>query len=170
MSLRPQADETAEALDAAAVEAALSLCEENGHDLSGAWDAGPFHPHESHPAVPSRVPHSLQSSLEGRTEVLAVHDRTSASFSSLCNSSDNCLATFPVELRGLAATSSTSFNSKRLENCYIGTPPQRKAARETRDTVHQRSQILSDVNINRKSKKWAQQRCHNNHGGIHAHA
>ncbi|KAM7374314.1 hypothetical protein PAMP_006980 [Pampus punctatissimus] len=63
--IEDKADETAEALDAAAVEAALSLCEENGHALSGAWEAGPFQPHESHPAVSS-----LHNSLAGKTEVL----------------------------------------------------------------------------------------------------
>ncbi|KAF3706493.1 Bromodomain-containing protein 8 [Channa argus] len=42
--IEEKADEAAEALDAAAVEAALSLCEENGHALSGAWETGPFQP------------------------------------------------------------------------------------------------------------------------------
>uniref|UniRef100_A0A8D3CG40 Bromodomain-containing protein 8 n=1 Tax=Scophthalmus maximus TaxID=52904 RepID=A0A8D3CG40_SCOMX len=87
------ADEAAEALDAAAVEAALSLCEENGHALSGAWQTGPFQPHEPHPSVPTRAPRSssLLCSLEGKTEVLEVQNENSASLSSLCNSQDHCL-------------------------------------------------------------------------------
>uniref|UniRef100_A0A8P4KA49 Bromodomain-containing protein 8 n=1 Tax=Dicentrarchus labrax TaxID=13489 RepID=A0A8P4KA49_DICLA len=119
--IEDKADETAEALDAAAVEAALSLCEENGHALSGAWEAGPFQPHESHPAVPTGVPQSssLHSSLEGKTEVLELHSGTSASLSSMCNSQKNCLTAF-VGLRGLPPTSSSSCNSKSLEHCRTG--------------------------------------------------
>uniref|UniRef100_A0A8P4KPV2 Bromodomain-containing protein 8 n=1 Tax=Dicentrarchus labrax TaxID=13489 RepID=A0A8P4KPV2_DICLA len=119
--IEDKADETAEALDAAAVEAALSLCEENGHALSGAWEAGPFQPHESHPAVPTGVPQSssLHSSLEGKTEVLELHSGTSASLSSMCNSQKNCLTAF-VGLRGLPPTSSSSCNSKSLEKAEDG--------------------------------------------------
>ncbi|XP_035521983.1 bromodomain-containing protein 8 [Morone saxatilis] len=152
--IEDKADETAEALDAAAVEAALSLCEENGHALSGAWEAGPFQPHESHPAVPTGVPQSssLHSSLEGKTEVLELHSGTSASLSSMCNSQENCLTAF-VGLRGLPPTSSSSCNSKSLEHCRTGAPPQPEAMGAT---VHQKSQISLDVTI--KSEKRAQQR------------
>lgn len=164
-----QAEETAEALDAAAVEAALSLCEESVHALSGAWEAGPFQPHESHYTVPTGVPHSLQSSLEGKTEVLEVHGGTSASLSSLRNSQDNCLAAFPMGLRVLSSTSSTSCNSKSLEHCYIGAPSQPEAMRhETGDMVHQK--ISMDVTIKCERKKWAQQRPNNHHEGLHIHA
>uniref|UniRef100_A0AAQ5XWC7 Bromodomain-containing protein 8 n=1 Tax=Amphiprion ocellaris TaxID=80972 RepID=A0AAQ5XWC7_AMPOC len=133
-----QADEAAEALDAAAVEAALSLCEENGHTLSGAWDAGPFRPHESHPTVPTGAPQSssLHRSLEGRTE---------ASLSSLCNSQDNHLAAFPMGLRSLPPTSSSSRNSKSLEHCHSGAPPQSEAMRETGGVVHPKNHISLDV-------------------------
>uniref|UniRef100_A0A671TWC5 Bromodomain-containing protein 8 n=1 Tax=Sparus aurata TaxID=8175 RepID=A0A671TWC5_SPAAU len=96
------ADESAEALDAAAVEAALSLCEENGHALSAAWETGPFQPHGCHAAVPAGVPQSLQSSSfqsSLKTEVLEGQGGTSASLSSLCNSEDNCLTAFPMGLR-----------------------------------------------------------------------
>uniref|UniRef100_A0A8P4GBZ7 Bromodomain-containing protein 8 n=1 Tax=Dicentrarchus labrax TaxID=13489 RepID=A0A8P4GBZ7_DICLA len=134
--IEDKADETAEALDAAAVEAALSLCEENGHALSGAWEAGPFQPHESHPAVPTGVPQSssLHSSLEGKTEVLELHSGTSASLSSMCNSQKNCLTAF-VGLRGLPPTSSSSCNSKSLEHCRTGAPPQPEAMGVTGETV-----------------------------------
>lgn len=118
--IEDKADEAAEALDAAAVEAALSLCEENGHALSGAWDAGPFRPHESHSAVATGAPQS--SALEGRTE---------ASLSSLCNTQDNCLATFPIGLRRLPSTSSSSCNSKGLKQCGSEAPSQSEALKET---------------------------------------
>lgn len=170
ISLPPQAHETAEALDAAAVEAALSLCEENGHALSTAWEAGPFQPHESHPAVPSRVPHPLQGGLEGKAEVVEVHGGTAASLSSLCSTRDNCLVTFPVGLSGLPPTSSTSCNSTGLEPCYVRAPLPPKAARETGDFVHQKSQISLDVSAKCGSKKWAQLRADNNHRGMHTHA
>uniref|UniRef100_A0A671TSF9 Bromodomain-containing protein 8 n=1 Tax=Sparus aurata TaxID=8175 RepID=A0A671TSF9_SPAAU len=113
------ADESAEALDAAAVEAALSLCEENGHALSAAWETGPFQPHGCHAAVPAGVPQSLQSSSfqsSLKTEVLEGQGGTSASLSSLCNSEDNCLTAFPMGLRSLPPTSSSSCNSKSLEH------------------------------------------------------
>lgn len=166
----PQADETAEALDAAAVEAALSLCEENGHALSSAWEAGSFHPHESHAAVPSGVPHLLQSSLEGKTDGLEVHGGTSASLSSLCNNQDNCLAAFPMGPSGLPPTSSSLGNSKSLEHCYVGAPPQPEAVREAGDVVPRKNQISLDVTVKCGSEMWVQQRPDNHHGGMRAPA
>ncbi|XP_036378886.1 bromodomain-containing protein 8 isoform X2 [Megalops cyprinoides] len=52
--IEEKVEDTAEVLDAAAVEAALSLCEEaaDGHALSGPWEAGPFKPPEPGPAAP----------------------------------------------------------------------------------------------------------------------
>ncbi|XP_070839696.1 bromodomain-containing protein 8 isoform X1 [Chaetodon trifascialis] len=167
--IEDKADETAEALDAAAVEAALSLCEENGHALSGAWEAGPFQAHESHHAVPTGIPQSLQSSslhssLEGKTEVLEAQGGTSASLSSLCNSQDNCLAAFPMGLRGPPPTSSSSCNLKSLEHCHTGAPPQPQAMRDTGERVHQKSQISLEVTTKCESEKWAQQRPDKPHG------
>uniref|UniRef100_A0A4W5LEZ8 Bromodomain-containing protein 8 n=1 Tax=Hucho hucho TaxID=62062 RepID=A0A4W5LEZ8_9TELE len=94
-------DENAEALDAAAVEAALSLCEETGHALSGPWEPGPFKPPESNPAAPTRAPQasshssSLHGSLEGKREI-----RGGAS---ACDSQDNCTSgyTHPLGISGL---------------------------------------------------------------------
>ncbi|XP_078122811.1 bromodomain-containing protein 8 isoform X5 [Sander vitreus] len=164
--IEDKADEIVEALDAAAVEAALSLCEENGHALSGAWEAGPFQPHESHPAVPTGDPQSLSfhSCLEGKTELLEVQRGTSASLSSVCNSQDNGLAAFPMGLRDLPPTSSFSRSSKSLEHCHTGAPPQPEAMRETGGLAHQRSQISRGVTIKCESKKWTQQRPEKPHG------
>ncbi|CAK6953827.1 bromodomain-containing protein 8 [Scomber scombrus] len=164
--IEDKADETAEALDAAAVEAALSLCEENGHALSGAWEAGPFQPHESHSAVPTGVPlsSSLHSSLAGKTEVLEVQGGTSAPLSSLCSSQDNCLAALPMGLRGLPPTSLSSCNSRSLVHCHTGAPPQPEAMRETGEFTHQKSQISLDVTIKCENDKWAQQRPDKPHG------
>ncbi|XP_056253323.1 bromodomain-containing protein 8 isoform X1 [Seriola aureovittata] len=158
--IEDKADEAAEALDAAAVEAALSLCEENGHALSGAWEAGPFQPHESHPTVSTGIPQSssLHCSLEGKTEVLQVQNETSASLSSLCNSQDNCLAAFPMGLRSVPPTSSSSCNLKSVEHCHTGAPPRPQAMRKTGEVVHPKSQISLDVSIKCESEKWAQQR------------
>ncbi|XP_028451693.1 bromodomain-containing protein 8 isoform X8 [Perca flavescens] len=164
--IEDKADEIVEALDAAAVEAALSLCEENGHALSGAWEAGPFQPHESHPAVPTGDPQSLSfhSCLEGKTELLEVQRGTSASLSSVCNSQDNGLAAFPMGLRGLPPTSSSSRSSKSLEHCHTAAPPQPEAMRETGGLAHQKSQISRGVTIKCESKKWPQQRPEKPHG------
>lgn len=146
-------------LDAAAVEAALSLCEENGHALAGAWEAGPFQPHESHPTVPLGVPQpSLHCSLEVKTEVLEVQDGASASLSSLCSSQDNCLAAFPMGLRIPPATSSSSCSLKGLEHCPTRVPLQPESMREIGEVVHPKSQISLDVTIKCENEKWAQQR------------
>ncbi|XP_035289869.1 bromodomain-containing protein 8 isoform X2 [Anguilla anguilla] len=50
--IEEKVDDNAEALDAAAVEAALSLCEEavDSHTLPGPWEPGPFKPPESGPS------------------------------------------------------------------------------------------------------------------------
>lgn len=168
MRLHPQAQETAEALDAAAVEAALSLCEENGHALSTAWDAGPFQPHESsHPAVvPPVLPHPLQGGLEGKTQVLEVHCGAAAQLPSLCGARDNCLATFPPGLSGLPPASTTSRTSTAREPRYVGAAPLPEAGADVGDFVHQKSQMSLDVGAKRGSKKWAQLRAESNHRGM----
>lgn len=165
-SLLSQADETAEALDAAAVEAALSLCEENSHALSGAWAAGPFQPHNPHPTMSAGVQQSLNqnSSLEGKKEVFQAEGEASASLPSLCSSQDNCFAVFPVGLRGPASTSSSSCISKSLEHCHNGATLQPVAMIETGETVHLKSQISSDVTIKCDNKRWAQQRVKSSRG------
>lgn len=67
---RSQVDDSVEALDAAAVEAALSLCEEavaGGHPLSDPWESQPFKTPEPEPRVftspqlssPSPVPTAI---------------------------------------------------------------------------------------------------------------
>ncbi|KAJ8266142.1 hypothetical protein GJAV_G00126390 [Gymnothorax javanicus] len=63
--IEEKVDDNAEVLDAAAVEAALSLCEEaaDSHTLPGPWEPGPFKPPESSPAAlpgPSPVNCSLE--------------------------------------------------------------------------------------------------------------
>ncbi|XP_074528244.1 bromodomain-containing protein 8 isoform X2 [Halichoeres trimaculatus] len=165
--IEDKADETAEALDAAAVEAALSLCEENSHALSGPWAAGPFQPHNPHPAVSTGVQQSLNqnSSLEGKKEVFQVEGEASASLHSLCSSQDNCFAAFPLGLRGPPSTSSSSCNSKSLEDCHNGATLQPVPMIETGETVHLKSQISSDGTTKCDSKKWAQQRLDKSSGG-----
>ncbi|XP_032432949.1 bromodomain-containing protein 8 isoform X2 [Xiphophorus hellerii] len=106
--IEDKADEAAEALDAAAVEAALSLCEENDHALTAAWDAGPLQPQEPHPT------HRI---LESSAEV---------SLSSLYSSQDKNLSAFPLELESLPPSS--SCGSKTLE--HSATPSQCRGARE----------------------------------------
>ncbi|XP_008331796.1 bromodomain-containing protein 8-like [Cynoglossus semilaevis] len=111
--IEDKADDAAEALDAAAVEAALSLCEDNGHALSGAWDTGPFQgPHPSVPAVVPRSSSSLLCGLEKQTEELHaqdhaqdhVQDHAQASLSSLCSGQGHCPTAFPLEVHaGTAA-------------------------------------------------------------------
>ncbi|KAF4098443.1 bromodomain-containing protein 8 [Onychostoma macrolepis] len=67
--IEEKGDENAEALDAAAVEAALSLCEDTGHNLSGTWEPNPFRTIGPEPSSASEDldPHSLHL-LEGKRE------------------------------------------------------------------------------------------------------
>uniref|UniRef100_A0A674BSA3 Bromodomain-containing protein 8 n=1 Tax=Salmo trutta TaxID=8032 RepID=A0A674BSA3_SALTR len=76
--IEEKVDDSVEALDAAAVEAALSLCEEAvsaGHSLSGPWEAQDLKASEPGPMVQSDPTHGLQAaaganpgSLETQTE------------------------------------------------------------------------------------------------------
>ncbi|XP_014068461.1 bromodomain-containing protein 8 isoform X1 [Salmo salar] len=76
--IEEKVDDSVEALDAAAVEAALSLCEEAvsaGHSLSGPWEAQDLKASEPGPMVQSDPTHGLQAaaganpgSLEPQTE------------------------------------------------------------------------------------------------------
>uniref|UniRef100_A0A8K9VFY7 Bromodomain-containing protein 8 n=1 Tax=Oncorhynchus mykiss TaxID=8022 RepID=A0A8K9VFY7_ONCMY len=89
-------DENTEALDAAAVEAALSLCEETGHALSGHWEPGPFKSPECDPSGASHLS-SLAGSLEMKREVMQLRGGTSA-----CDSQDNCPSGYPHPLEGVS--------------------------------------------------------------------
>ncbi|XP_056267605.1 bromodomain-containing protein 8-like isoform X2 [Pseudoliparis swirei] len=132
-------DVTAEALDAAAVEAALSLCEENGHALPGAWE----------PAGVRRPP-SHRSGPEGKTAASGVQGATSASLSSPRDSRGSGLAAGPRALPH--ASSSSSRSSKRSERCRPGAP------RETGASARRKSHISLDVALRRESDRWAQRR------------
>ncbi|KAK7926107.1 hypothetical protein WMY93_008417 [Mugilogobius chulae] len=89
--IEDKADESAEALDAAAVEAALSLCEDSGHTLGAAWASGPFQPQDSGPTAPPTIApvtpqcSSHQSSPVAKTESLPAHRGPSAEHTPLCN-------------------------------------------------------------------------------------
>ncbi|XP_013984848.1 bromodomain-containing protein 8 isoform X4 [Salmo salar] len=111
--IEDKGDENTEALDAAAVEAALSLCEETGHALSGHWEPGPFKSPESDPSGASHLS-SLAGSLEVKREVLQLRRGTSA-----CDSQDNCPSGYPhpLGISGLPpSSSSSSCSSMMLEH------------------------------------------------------
>nr|XP_023842988.1 bromodomain-containing protein 8 [Salvelinus alpinus] len=107
--IEDKGDENTEALDAAAVEAALSLCEETGHALSGHWEPGPFKSPESDPSGSSHLS-SLAGSLEVKREVLQLRGGTSA-----CDSQDNCPSGYPHPL-GISGLPSSSCSSMMLEH------------------------------------------------------
>ncbi|XP_018607866.2 bromodomain-containing protein 8-like isoform X2 [Scleropages formosus] len=71
--IEEKVDDNAEALDAAAVEAALSLCEEvaDGHTLPNPWEPGPFKPPDPNPVAStvSACP-AVDPSLELKKELL----------------------------------------------------------------------------------------------------
>uniref|UniRef100_A0A1A8IFP0 Bromodomain containing 8 n=1 Tax=Nothobranchius kuhntae TaxID=321403 RepID=A0A1A8IFP0_NOTKU len=141
--IEDKADEAAEALDAAAVEAALSLCEENSHTLAGSWGTGPFQAQEPHPTMHAQSS-AHHCSLEAGAE---------ASLSSQYNS----ISVFPVELRSLPPPSSSSCNSNTLEQCHSATPPLSEAAKETGETGDTSKHILMDGSTESENKP--QQKC-----------
>ncbi|CDQ83016.1 unnamed protein product [Oncorhynchus mykiss] len=111
--IEDKGDENTEALDAAAVEAALSLCEETGHALSGHWEPGPFKSPECDPSGASHLS-SLAGSLEMKREVMQLRGGTSA-----CDSQDNCPSGYPhpLGISGLPpSSSSSSCSSMMLEH------------------------------------------------------
>ncbi|XP_043995802.1 bromodomain-containing protein 8 isoform X2 [Gambusia affinis] len=140
--IEDKADEAAEALDAAAVEAALSLCEENDHALTAAWDAGPLQPQEPHPT------HRI---LEGSAEV---------SLSSLYSSQDKNLSAFPLELESLPPSS--SCGSKTLE--HSATPSQVRGAREAEREEGSSKHISIDGSTDCEGKKQPAQKLEKNFG------
>ncbi|XP_070991445.1 bromodomain-containing protein 8 isoform X2 [Oncorhynchus clarkii lewisi] len=111
--IEDKGDENTEALDAAAVEAALSLCEETGHALSGHWEPGPFKSPECDPSGASHLS-SLAGSLEMKREIMQLRGGTSA-----CDSQDNCPSGYPhpLGISGLPpSSSSSSCSSMMLEH------------------------------------------------------
>ncbi|XP_066502582.1 bromodomain-containing protein 8 isoform X4 [Hoplias malabaricus] len=88
--IEDKGDENAEALDAAAVEAALSLCEDTGHALTGHWDSSSFKSVVSEPSNPTGpvVIPSLHPALEGRRDAVGVRNEP-------CGSSDGCGQGYP---------------------------------------------------------------------------
>ncbi|XP_024253570.1 bromodomain-containing protein 8 isoform X4 [Oncorhynchus tshawytscha] len=111
--IEDKGDENTEALDAAAVEAALSLCEETGHALSGHWEPGPFKSPECDRSGASHLS-SLAGSLEMKREVMQLRGGTSA-----CDSQDNCPSGYPhpLGISGLPpSSSSSSCSSMMLEH------------------------------------------------------
>ncbi|KAM8900577.1 bromodomain-containing protein 8-like isoform 2-T2 [Spinachia spinachia] len=147
--IEDKTDVTADALDAAAVEAALSLCEEDSRALCGTWGAGPFHPNGTLPAVPTGVHQasSLHSSPQGNTEVLGLHGWTPALPSLLCISRESGLAAIPMGPGGLPRTSSSSKTSPQQDTAA---GPRPTAMRGPRVLARQKSRISLDVTLRRE--------------------
>lgn len=100
-------DDNAEALDAAAVEAALSLCEEvaDSHALTGPWEAGPFKPPEPGPAAPpivSPVTSVIDAAVEAKTDPLEEKRRPAVATTLILASAHSRLSPAP------SSTSSSS--------------------------------------------------------------
>lgn len=140
------------------MEAALSLCEENVHALSGSWDTGPFQPQESHAAVAVVVAQSpsFHRSLEGAAE---------APLSSLYSSQDNSLAVFPIELRSFPLASSSS--AKTSERCRSATPPQADTNRETGGTGDPDQHVSTDGIKESERENKPQLKCEKTYRGTH---
>ncbi|XP_071193830.1 bromodomain-containing protein 8-like isoform X4 [Salvelinus alpinus] len=153
--IEDKGDENAEALDAAAVEAALSLCEETGHALSGPpWEPGPFKPPESNPAAPTRAPQassyssSLHGCLEVKRESLEIRGGASA-----CDSQDICTSgyTHPLGVSGLPP----SCSSMMLEHSQpIGTRLQHGVMG---GADGEGSPVSPHATIKCESEEWTQQ-------------
>ncbi|XP_061106229.1 bromodomain-containing protein 8 isoform X2 [Conger conger] len=89
--IEEKVDENAEALDAAAVEAALSLCEEavDSHSLPGPWEPGPFKPPESGPPSASCGLTDEKGSSQHDSAPNHAHPAPHAPPSSLCRDHAN---------------------------------------------------------------------------------
>ncbi|XP_049597774.1 bromodomain-containing protein 8 isoform X2 [Syngnathus scovelli] len=137
-------DKAADALDAAAVEAALFLCEENGHTLPSSWQAEPFHTQDPPGVLQSSS--LIRNPTRNQADELDIQGKTSAELSSACSSQENCDAESPVGQSGLPPTSSCDVRSfvQRLS----GAPAQLEAMR---DAVHHKSHMPLE-------ERWAQQR------------
>lgn len=161
--IEDKADESAEALDAAAVEAALSLCEESGHALGAAWASGPFQPQDSgHTVAPIVAPGapqcpSHQSDPVAKTELPAHGERPS-----LCNSQDNCLGTLPRGLKGPSPTSLSSCNLA-LERCPSRASSHCGSVRKSADDAQHTNQITTKITLKCESEKWTHHRLDKGH-------
>ncbi|CAL1573530.1 unnamed protein product [Knipowitschia caucasica] len=166
--IEDKADESAEALDAAAVEAALSLCEESGHTLGAAWASGPFQHQDSVPTAPPTVvgggPQcaSHQSCPGAKAEVFPAHRRPSAEHTSFCNSQENCLGALPRGVKGVSPTSASSCNSA-LESFPPRALPHSEPGRKS-DDVQQVNRISTKITIKCEGEKWTQHRVDKGHG------
>lgn len=149
------------------MEAALSLCEETGHALSGPpWEPGPFKPPESNPAAPTRAPQassyssSLHGSLEVKRESLEIRGGASA-----CDSQDNCTSgyTHPLGISGLPP----SCSSMMLEHSQpIGARLQHGVMG---GADGEGSPVSPHATIKCESEEWTQQGADTPHAGIHTH-
>uniref|UniRef100_A0A8B9K4Y0 Bromodomain-containing protein 8 n=1 Tax=Astyanax mexicanus TaxID=7994 RepID=A0A8B9K4Y0_ASTMX len=114
--IEDKGDGNAEALDAAAVEAALSLCEDTGHTLSGHWEAGSFKPvgpeSSSTVCAESLVVPSLHPALEGRAEGVGVRHEP-------CGSSEGCGQGYPMPSSSSSSSSSSCCPSGELKHAQM---------------------------------------------------
>ncbi|KAM6986632.1 bromodomain-containing protein 8 [Aplochiton taeniatus] len=152
--IEDKGDDHAEALDAAAVEAALSLCEETGHALAGPWEAGPFKSPEAGPTV--FHPPSRNSSLDGKREMLQIRGATSTPLSS-CDGQSCYPSAYP--LSSLPASLPSVCSLGRLEHTKPGVLLQSEAPRGTREEGHQGSPISLHTVIKCESEEWTQEGC-----------
>ncbi|CAB1315972.1 unnamed protein product [Coregonus sp. 'balchen'] len=135
-------------------KAALSLCEETGHALSGPWEPGPFKPPESNPATPTRAPQassypSLHGSLEVKREVLEIRGGAFA-----CDSQDNCTSGYPHPL-GISGLPPSSCSSMMLEHSQaIGARLQHGVMG---GADGEGSPVSPHVTIKCESEEWTQQ-------------
>ncbi|XP_077597089.1 bromodomain-containing protein 8-like isoform X1 [Stigmatopora nigra] len=132
-------DKAADALDAAAVEAALFLCEENGHALPAAWQAEPFHTQDTQAEVSESSSSFLCSPTRNPAGECDVQDKTSDELSSPCVSQDNCDVASQVGLSGLPPISSSSCNSSVFVHCHTGAPSQSEDRKDNGEIVHHQS-------------------------------
>uniref|UniRef100_A0AAR2LBM5 Bromodomain-containing protein 8 n=1 Tax=Pygocentrus nattereri TaxID=42514 RepID=A0AAR2LBM5_PYGNA len=100
--IEDKGDENAEALDAAAVEAALSLCEDTDHALSGHWESSSFKSVGSEPSntADSLVIPSMQPALEGRREGVGVRHEPCGSSEGVSDAEDSSVLEIKAGLAG----------------------------------------------------------------------
>lgn len=139
-----QVDDNAEALDAAAVEAALSLCEEaaDSHALPGPWEPGPFRPPQSGPA-------SASCGLDLKQELMVEKGVARGSAP---------LVSGPTQIHPRPAPAPSSSSSLCLDHAHAPGPrlgPSLQGGASREEAGREGSPASSHLSIKCESEEWA---------------
>ncbi|TRY97517.1 hypothetical protein DNTS_000321 [Danionella cerebrum] len=136
--IEEKGDENAEALDAAVVEAALSLCEDTGHNLTGSWEPDPFTaigPESS--STSDALEYHSTNLLEGKGEG-----------PDTCGASNGCSQAYPTP-------SSTVPPAPQEPGSGYHSEPYRPVPEQTDEVNHRHPESLQ-AQIQKQTDDWTQ--------------